>query len=218
MGNKIIYKEGDRIGKCEYLNDEPSIYSGRSSKRVARFKCECGAEFTATIDHVKSGITKSCGCFKSAVISKLKRKHGETKSQEHNIWCKIRSRCLNKKHKQYSDYGGRGVGISSDWMEFSSFLRDMGKRPSKNHSVERMDNDKGYSKDNCKWATPHEQTRNMRRNILVEYNGEKRILKDWAIFLNMPYRLIWKRLRVLNWTVEQSLTTAKDREKRYLYK
>lgn len=103
-------------------------------------------------------------------------------SPEYAAWAGIKQRCLNKKNRFYKNYGGRGITVCARWLNsFDNFCADMGPRPSPKHSIERVNNDLGYSPENCKWATKFEQTRNTRRNVILEYNGESKCLTDWAL-------------------------------------
>lgn len=141
------------------------------NKSVWRFVCDCGVEIKTNSASVISGKTKSCGCLKkqNARINGKKslgppQKHGGSKKPEYKIWKTIKQRCTNKNCTDYSAYGGRGIDMCASWQEsFLSFLNDMGPRPSIKHSIDRIDNDKGYSKENCRWATATEQRLNQRR-------------------------------------------------------
>lgn len=225
MSNRIQYKKGDVFGTCLFISDEPiKVDSGGSYRRTARFQCKCGNEFVAILHKVKIGETSSCGCYKSKSISERKFKHGGTAGEgmpEFNIWVKMRQRCNSEKDKAFKNYGGRGIKVCNRWLNsFENFLSDMGRRPSPEHSLERKNNNRGYSKNNCKWATIREQSRNRRNNVKIKYNGETKILADWAEHFGIPYMLLYKRLRVFNWTPQEAFTT-KDisiREKRYLHK
>ena len=109
-----------------------------------------------------------------------KKKHGMHNTPEYRVWKDMKSRCSNKNHHAYERYGGRGVFVCKEWNDFAVFIRDMGRRPSDDLSLDRIDNDKGYSKENCRWATRMQQQRNMRTTVMVEYGGDKISLQDLA--------------------------------------
>lgn len=119
-------------------------------------------------------------------------KHGMYKRPEYVVWERMRSRCNNPKDKRYSAYGGRGIKVCVEWDDFSVFLSDMGTRP-KGHTLERIDNNLGYCKQNCRWATRQEQNNNTSRSLHIEFEGTLLTLRQWAEKLELPYRSLWYR-------------------------
>ena len=105
-----------------------------------------------------------------------------TKHPLYSTWCSIKTRCNNPNFRYYYRYGGRGIKICTEWENsFEQFIKDMGERPSKKHTIERIDNDKGYSPDNCRWATKQEQCNNTRRNrFYTDKNGITKSMTAWA--------------------------------------
>lgn len=135
--------------------------------------------------------------------------HGR-RSTEYNSWRAMINRCLRPNTDQFEDYGGRGITVCGRWtgeFGFSNFLADMGRKPSRKHSIERNDTNGGYCPENCRWATPSEQNRNRRSSVILEFNGERRSLIEWSELLGMSNRTLAARLRVLKWSVEKALTT-----------
>lgn len=125
---------------------------------------------------------------------------------EYRIWKAIRERCYDLNHKSYSDYGARGVNVCEAWKEsFDTFYQDMGPRPSKDHSIDRRDNDKGYCKENCYWATREEQNNNTRRNIFYEHNGVHRTLAAWCKEFGLRYGTVYARMNQYGWTFEEAI-------------
>ncbi len=111
---------------------------------------------------------------------RLYQRHGMTKSIEHATWLRLRNRCNDENLPCYKNYGGKGVKVCKEWDNFETFYKDMGKRPSPNHSIDRLDSNKGYCKSNCRWATRIEQNRNTSRNRLVTYEGKTQCLAAWT--------------------------------------
>lgn len=121
-------------------------------------------------------------------------KHGQYGSVEYQTWADMKVRCLNPNNKRYADYGGRGITVCKRWLSFENFLADMGTRPSNQHSLDRIDNDKGYFKENCRWATRQEQNGNRRRRRDARlYQGKT--VAQWAVFWRVPYMQAYDRLR-----------------------
>lgn len=106
-------------------------------------------------------------------------KHGLSKVPEYQIWKAMKARCYNQNHKNYADYGGRGITVCEKWKnDFAAFYTDMGKRPTRAHSIDRIDNDKGYAQGNCRWSSQKEQTSNTRRTVTVQIGGAVKLVSE----------------------------------------
>lgn len=121
------------------------------------------------------------------------------------VWADMRSRCKNRNHKGFENYGGRGIAVCDRWERFDDFLADMGPRPG-GGMLERIDNDGDYSPDNCRWATRKEQNSNRRNCIYVDCDGERVTLKEYCRRKKMPYRPVVKRIQDRHWPVAIALT------------
>ncbi len=140
-------------------------------------RCKCGAIKSVPAKDMKAGKTKSCGCWIRA--NNPRRTHGHSHTRLYSIWQGMMRRCHDETNAGYGDYGGRGIAVCERWHDVSNFHADMGAPPPK-HEIERLDNDKGYSPENCKWATRKEQLRNKRNNLIVEFAGQRKCVTDWG--------------------------------------
>lgn len=131
---------------------------------------------------------------------------GGKSAPERNAWRGMIDRCVNSKHAAYHNYGGRGITVCERWIKsYSDFLEDMGVRPSNKHSLDRKENDKGYYKENCRWALKEVQDNNKRTNVNIEYQGVIKTIAQWAVIKGIRFDTLWCRLEA-GWSVEKSLT------------
>lgn len=172
-------------------------------------RCNCGNFKETRGTSLQNGATQSCGCLSREMLEKgrqNRKTHGMSESPEFRIWLHLKDRCLNKNDKQYKNYGGRGIKVCKEWLNsFEVFYADMGKRPSKKHSIDRRNNDGNYCPENCWWVLPKVQSRNTRRNRMLTYKGETLCMIEWAERLNINYKNLWNRLNK-GWNIEKAFT------------
>jgi hypothetical protein len=174
--------------------------------------CDCGNEKIVYGTNIKRGYTQSCGCIQKesvlAFYASVDEKVGgrAKKMPEYSNWMSMKRRCYNPNTVLFHLWGGRGITVCDRWKNsFSAFYEDMGPRPSKGHSIDRIDNSLGYSPDNCRWATQSEQSRNTRINVLLTYKGETLCLPDWVDRTGLTYSCLYTRYVALGWSPEESI-------------
>lgn len=150
------------------------------------FECECGTVVVCDASSVKRNVTKSCGCLRREQL----KTHGLTETPEYNIWSCMKARCYREYNDHYYIYGARGITVCDEWKNsFITFYEDMGPRP-EGMSLDRIDNDKGYSKENCRWATDAEQRANRSDNVKLVYKGKEVLLTHFAKELGVGRRTV----------------------------
>lgn len=200
--SKKVPMIGKRFGRLLVLEE-----AGRLGPLLAfSCQCDCGNITVVRGPSLRSKNTISCGCLQKETAGSINKTHGMHQSTEYRIWSNMLSRCTNPNVECYERYGGRGITVSEEWKSFEKFYADMGKRP-EGKTLDRIDSNGPYSKENCRWATAAEQNRNTRRTQFVTYNGKTMCLKDWAQELQMPYKTLHKRIRVQQWPIEKAMTT-----------
>jgi hypothetical protein len=159
---------GKKFNRLTLVEEVEKVKYGKQTKRRFLCKCECGKEKVIFLQHLQSGKIKSCGCYNSEVTSersKLRIIHG---NWHHPLWqtyYNMKRRCYNEKREDYRLYGGRGIKVEDVWLGeegFNNFVKDMGLKPDKFYSIDRINVDGNYGPTNCKWSTPKEQANNRR--------------------------------------------------------
>jgi hypothetical protein len=167
----------------------------KDGKYLWQCRCECGNEKLVTPYQVRNGQIQSCGCLKLERISKLNNK-GKMKDKYpalYQCWQNVKKRCNNPKADNYKYYGGRGITYDSKWEKFEGFLEDMLDGWEEGLTIERLDVNSNYCKDNCTWATKLEQAYNRRNARIIEINGEKKHLSEWSKEYGIAESTIWCR-------------------------
>lgn len=200
--------KGARYGRLVALSDS---HRDHNKKVHWLFRCDCGAEVVKSVGDVRSGHVSSCGCLRREVSARMAPKrsegnitHGCTHTPEYACWKDMFRRCTKPTHKSYASYGGRGIQVCARWRVFENFLADMGRRPSPDYSLDRINNDGNYEPGNCRWATRVEQMRNTRRNHVVTVRGRDMCVTEAAEVSGLKPATL--RRRVLNgWSIETAM-------------
>ena len=171
-------------------------------------ECSCGNKKIVSGSNLRRGDSLSCGCYNKDQVSKLGRKHFLRGTPEYTAWKQMKGRCCNPRNAAYKSWGARGITICKEWLHDPvQFVTDMGLRPSPKHSLDRIDVNGDYSKENCRWALPLQQMRNMTTNRVFSHLGKEQCLSAWAEELGLNYSSLYQRLYTLNWTFERAIST-----------
>lgn len=207
-----FYKDltGLTFGRLKVLRKAPSTKHGKSSFVC---QCDCGNIVTVKGQRLIRGITKSCGCLRKDTAKTLKISHGMTGTRIYKCWKNMLQRCNNPKIAEYKNYGGRGISVCNDWATFQNFYDwaiQSGYRD--DLTIDRIDVNKNYCPENCRWADRYTQARNRTDNIFITINGKTMVQKDWAKELNISPATLNKWYKKAQHAGTQTLITPKGRE------
>ncbi len=179
------------------------------------FRCDCGKETISRASSVVSGSIRSCGCI---TLERL-TKHGHYGTPTYGSWMAMKSRCNRPDHMAYHRYGGRGITVCEEWNSptgFTAFLADMGERP-RGTTIDRINNDLGYSKENCRWATPSQQRLNCEDTRFISWNGTKRQINEWVAITGIKASTIRERIK-RGWPIDDVFTRPSTKKKPHVRK
>ena len=195
---------GQRFGRLTVCEFE---YSERLHKWFWGCQCDCGRWVKVRPYLVKNGHTLSCGCLQKERVSQSSKTHGQSSSRLYRIYNAMKSRCYNEKQANYPNYGGRGITICDEWLHSFAVFQEwaLANGYSDDLSIDRIDNSKEYSPENCRWVTRVEQNENTRRNNIVTINGKTQPLSAWARERGLNYHTVSFRIHQKHMTPEQAL-------------
>jgi hypothetical protein len=198
-GDSVSIRIGDVFGKLTIIGIQVNPNGGTKCE----CRCECGNVRTFNRSALEVGNNQSCGC--------LWRSHGLTGSRIYLAWQNMKKRCDNPNNKSYKNYGGRGIKYCSKWEVFDGFWEDMKDGYAENLTLDRIDVDGDYCKDNCRWVDRNVQANNMTTNNLITYNGETMTEAEFSRKYSLDYELFRHRLQD-GWTVERAMEPVKQKE------
>lgn len=201
---KLIDLTGQKVNRLTVLSKAGSDKYGHPRWLCL---CECGNEVVVLGSDLRIGKAHSCGCWRKERMGELNKIHGHKKDRLYNIWALMLQRCENPKSAQYNRYGGRGITVCSEWKDFKLFYEwAMANGYKEDLTIDRRENDKGYSPDNCRWITMQAQKNNKSSNHLITYNGETHTIAQWSRITGIGKSTIRNRIALYGWPVEKALT------------
>lgn len=206
----LIDITGQRFGHWTVLRRAGSSARGEP---LWLCRCDCETELARDGNSLRRGLSKSCGCTANEGRKAANKTHGESDrggkqaaSVEYRAWQSMKRRCGNPRDSGFAHYGGRGIAVCERWRDdFLAFLADVGRRPSPDHSLDRIDVNGNYEPGNVRWATRVVQMRNRRSTVLITVNGVTRCAKDWATALGGSTRLVVARI-ARGWSPEAAIS------------
>lgn len=189
----LLNKRFGKLTVIEYLGS-------KDNRTIWGCICDCGTYKTVQGKLLMNGKVKSCGCLHSTI-------NNLSKHRLYHVLQGVKNRCYNVNHNAYNRYGGRGITVCEEWLnDFQTFYDwSMNNGYQDDLSIDRIDNNKGYSPDNCRWVDRKTQQRNRRTAINITIDGETRCLSEWCELLNLKYATVHKRLTKYGWSIEKAL-------------
>ncbi len=200
MGKKLKITPGDRFNRFTIVQELPIKKLKGGTERSFVCKCDCGEVRNVRLRCLRSGNSKSCGCYNKEMIIKAHTKHGMSprggRMYEYGIWSGMRQRCNNSNASGYKYYGGAGIRVCEAWDDFKVFLSDVGPAPTRKHTLDRADPNGDYEKSNCSWETRATQARNTRRLRSTNSSGRRGVswhrgAGKWAASITVNYKSIY---------------------------
>jgi hypothetical protein len=207
--------------KSRYIDLSGKVFgrltvTGIDTERVSKrpfwiCKCNCGNIKSISGASLRGRDSNSCGCLAKELTIERSQTHGFSRTKTYKSWTGIWSRCRNPTDNHYELYGGRGISVDPYWEKFENFLSDMGERPD-GMTIDRIDVNGNYCKENCRWATDKEQSNNRRTSKLITFDNETLTQIQWAEKLGISVTTLHTRLKN-NWPLEKALSTTNYRKK-----
>ena len=206
MAAKIQDMIGNRYGRLVVAD---IVITPPGYRNKCRCKCDCGSVVDVDSYELKRSTksTRSCGCLYRESRKYVAKTHGLTNTRIYNIWRSMNARCARQTDTNYKKYGKEGVNVCEEWQTFEPFYEwAMANGYRDDLTIDRVDNEKGYCPDNCRWATQREQQNNRRNNRKIELNGEVHTCAEWARILNIHPSTLSYRLNVAGLNEKEALT------------
>jgi len=198
-----------KYGRLTILKDnKEKILLSKNKQRYVDVLCDCGNKKVIRLNHITTGKTTSCGCYRNEKIKEASSSHQQSKTNLYKRWCKIKERCFNKKSNQYIRYGRRGITMCNEWKNDYTKFRDwaLANGYKKELQIDRINNDGNYEPNNCRWTTSKINSNNKSNTLFITYRNKRLPLKDWCEQLNLNYKMVWERIKYGKWDINRAFT------------
>lgn len=214
MTSKLIDLTGNKYGRLTVVGFSHFEWYGKAKHKTAFWECicECGNKKIANAGLLRNGSTRSCGCYRRESAAERHFKGGHN-HKLYDVLRMMKKRCYDNTCEYYQNYGGRGITICDEWLKpnghwaFQKWALENGYEDGL--TIDRIDNNKGYSPENCRWVTRKFQSNNKRNNVWITMNGETKTLAEWCEYYNMPYARVEARYTKMGWSIEDALFTPR---------
>jgi hypothetical protein len=189
---------GQRFGRYVVLSlaEQPRRSAKSHGEHRWKTKCDCGEIRVVPGSLLRKGTAQSCGCLRVELARAKAVRHGHSNDLTYSSWRSMKKRCFDTNHSQYQHYGAVGISVCASWKDsFEAFLEDMGVRPSRLHTIDRILNDKGYEPGNCRWATKREQAFNRKDTILITVGDRTLCAAEWSRRTGVSHSSITRRIK-----------------------
>ena len=205
--SKIIDLTGQKFGKLTVIKVDENNHKRNQKHWLC--KCDCGNITSVCTNKLKSGHTKSCGCYSREKAKKVNTTHGLSKEPLYERYMGMKARCYNTNHESYKDYGGRGITVCDEWLNnyesFREWAMDNGYEPQ--YKLDRRDNDGNYEPSNCRWISHKSNMRNTRHNVYIDGELLTDVIRDVSLETNRTESAIWTRYYILK---KKGITITKN--------
>ena len=206
--------ENIKFGRLTVI-DRGENHVSPSGRKYATWNClcECGNTKKVLEKNLLAGLTKSCGCLHKELAKKANTKHGLWYNRIYKIWKSMHYRCKDGNKEEYKHYAGRGIAVCAEWDDFDAFYKwAISNGYDDKLTIDRIDVNKGYSPENCRWVTQKIQTNNKRNNVRLEYQGKVKTMAQWSEELGISYKVLKDRVTRKGMLVEEVVNELKQRE------
>ena len=202
---KLVNLVGQKFGRLEVISLYPE--RNRHHKTLWVCRCECGNTIISIGSLLRRGTVKSCGCLYKETRHTVAKKHGDCGTRLYSLYNGIKSRCFYSKHKEFKNYGGRGITLCNEWLNFNDFKEwALANGYNDNLTIERKDVNRNYCPENCVWITRKQQALNKTTTVRVPYKNKLLTLQELSEETGVNEELLRSRIRHLKWSVERAVS------------